>query len=744
MNRLGRSSYDPKGVTTSAASRNSREPMRAYPQRVHMPRSHDTGRSCRLRAVVPLVLVFELVAAVLIAETPRPSPQGSAGEGRAAQAGVLCLLAREPDSGRPGSESGILLRECVRQALLVCAREEFGLSTRDDALREPMPKRAPGKPGPLDIVTHAVPRDRSMGIKIGSDLSGDAKPLWSRGIPVPCNDDISYLVNLVEAMEGLSRNDFAALLKELGFSAKPNSWEPGATVPDEIEQRLEIMTFAEQFAAIRELHGLIRASGESPGRLGALVRGYGNLSALTHFYWYACYKVFMARALLYAQRMVARDPSSPGALWHQCYARALAGLHKPALDCLEKVRGGAGPGAEGNDGAPPALPPEPDWVPLVESYCRYEVGKLAAMESEHVELLRFLHYLTVERDYGTSNKLPVFRALKKQNEECFRVYEGFWMQGYREAKRTGYINPHTVLSRTLWARLLRMPGVPETIASLARAGLAEPECKNRHPLICKVFQTTIEEGKPGRDPGEPSWAVLGAMLQELTFLHAQRRVQYRHEHDRKDLVNALNWAKPFVADHPYADFLKTYRLDPKEDLWEYTQVVESLPLKDWDLNMLPLIATTRRVTLMAPRYGKHPYTLAILHQDLLAHKMEGTIRVTWSYDPRVAWGSAQMLERVSPYAPLSYAVYVDRDWQHAKEHAKEWEEKFGHGMELMRALAKRYLAEKRYADARRVLDTAETSTSDRWVTQLRSELPKTETPSHVKSLSDTLKGLRKK
>jgi len=581
-----------------------------------------------------------------------------------------------------------------------------------------------------------------MGIRIGYNLSADTKPLWSRGIPVPCKDDISYMVNLVEAMEGLSRNDFSVLLKGLGFSPSPNSWKPAATVPEATGQRLDIMTFTEQFAAVRELHGLIRESGESPERLGALVRGYANLSALTHYYWYACYKVYMARALLYAQRMVAKDASSPRALWHQCYARALAGLHKPALDILAKVRAGAGAG--GTDGAPPALPPEPKWVPLVGRYCRYAVRELAEMESKHVELQRFLHYLTVERDYGTSNKLPVFRALKEENEECFRVYEGFWMQGYPKAMKTGYINPHVVLSRTLWARLLRMNDIPESIATVARAGPSEEECKKRHPLICQVIRTAFEEGQPGRDSGEPSWAVLGAMLQELTFLHAQRRVQYRAEHYRKDLDNGLKWAKQFVAGHPYADFLKTYKLNPKEELWEYTQVVESLPLKDWDLNMLPLIATTRRVKLMAPPYGKHPYTLAILHQDILAHKMEANIRVTWSYDPRVAWGSARMLERVSPYAPLSYAVYVDRDWQHAKERAREWEEKFGHGMELMRALAKRYIAEKRYADAKRVLDTAETWTSDRWATELRAQLPKTGTPSHVKGLSDTLKGLRKK
>ena len=76
-----------------------------------------------------------------------------------------------------------------------------------------------------------------------------------------------------------------------------------------MEDRLASLEFLEVLLAVRDLHRAIRADGESPARLGALARGYALLGVLSEYEWHPAHRALKARALLYAQRLVARDPN---------------------------------------------------------------------------------------------------------------------------------------------------------------------------------------------------------------------------------------------------------------------------------------------------------------------------------------------------------------------------------------------------------------------------------------------------
>src|SRR6202011_2878862 len=93
--------------------------------------------------------------------------------------------------------------------------------------------------------------------------------------------------------------------------------------PGGVEDRLGVMTYLSQVAALRQLHAAMRERGESPALLGGLARAYATLGILIEFHWNAAHKVCKARALLYAQRLVARDPKAPAGRWHRAYALAL-------------------------------------------------------------------------------------------------------------------------------------------------------------------------------------------------------------------------------------------------------------------------------------------------------------------------------------------------------------------------------------------------------------------------------------
>ena len=229
---------------------------------------------------------------------------------------------------------GILLRELGRQALLVAARDELGLATRDVWLGDEMP--AHGDNQPFEVAT-TQKKPRTLVVRRGSAPPGtlllEVQPK-ARSLPKQGRFDVSFMDDyaaFAAEMEKLSRTKFVEALRQSGFAGPPNPIHDEAAVPAEVEQDLAQMTFTSQFAAVRRLHELMHTSGESPARIGSLVRGYANLGMLTQFQRHPAHKVFKARALLYAQRLLARDEKSAWARCHRAYALAAAGCHWLAI-----------------------------------------------------------------------------------------------------------------------------------------------------------------------------------------------------------------------------------------------------------------------------------------------------------------------------------------------------------------------------------------------------------------------------
>src|SRR5262249_15846588 len=148
--------------------------------------------------------------------------------------------------------------------------------------------------------------------------------VWTHGLPGSQRDRLDY-AKLVEAVETITREDLPQQLTAAGEGGSPVPVQEEGKVPAPREGRLAGLHLTEQCAALPLVHESIRSDGESPERLGALVRGYANLGVLTEHHWNPAHKAFKARALFEAQRLVARQPGSAVSHWHRAYARALCG-----------------------------------------------------------------------------------------------------------------------------------------------------------------------------------------------------------------------------------------------------------------------------------------------------------------------------------------------------------------------------------------------------------------------------------
>ena len=266
-------------------------------------------------------------------------------------------------TGEDGHRSR-LVREFFRQAFLIAARDELQLTTRDAWLGDAMPGE--GDDPPFDLKSQPVP---GTPLQVLRGYLPNAKDV--KRYELKLRGDLPYLVTEAEK---LSRTKFVESLRAAGYSGKANVWKADAPLPDRIESLLVEMNFISQFQAVRELHEAIHSGGESPALLGGLVRGYANLGLLTEYLWHPEHKVFKARALLYAQRMVVRGEHSAQARWHRAYARSLVGLHKAALEDLDAAEKEAKAAAAASDRSPPA------WTPLLRAYRHYDLDRLSARE----------------------------------------------------------------------------------------------------------------------------------------------------------------------------------------------------------------------------------------------------------------------------------------------------------------------------------------------------------------------------
>ena len=101
-----------------------------------------------------------------------------------------------------------------------------------------------------------------------------------------------------------------------------------------------------------------------------MVRGYANLGLLTEFHWHPMHKVFKARSLVYAQRMLAADPPSCPARWHRAYAFAATGLHALAIEDFEAAE------AAWKEAKKERREKRPGWVDLIDAHCRFDLDRL--------------------------------------------------------------------------------------------------------------------------------------------------------------------------------------------------------------------------------------------------------------------------------------------------------------------------------------------------------------------------------
>ncbi len=576
----------------------------------------------------------------------------------------------------------MIAQELFRQAVLIAARDGMGLQTRDASLRE-----WHGKP-PRDNTLEMDFPDAQIILREGPDPS---HVRWRRDYAAtPWPDD---LADLVEKTEKMSRDVFPEALHKDGWSGSANAIKPDAPPPPDADTRLMQMEELSQFALLRETHAAIQTDGESLQRSGVLVRAYANLGQLTRYHWSAEFAVYTARSLLYAQRMVVNNPNSAFALWHRAYARALAGMQGYALKDLA-----AAAALKDTD--------RPDWVPLLEPFCKYQTGTLVNLATENKNLSTlgtYLAFVSAEHSGSQGATMNIAAAAFTINPQCLRIVDTMC-----DHTGPGMLNElvHTgpdVFSKTLGLKLQKMPSLPQSLVDhinrLKQPG-GNPDGLGR----IKLCQELIAEGTPEKDKIEPSWTALGRLIQETTFAHFQRLDNLVSEQWGIDASQDVMAAEPFVADHPFKFVIDTYGLRHTADntTLRATLNESDYVLLESTLRQMPIYWLEQQIKTAGSNGDQNFWQWILLNSDYTSFDIEALLLYNEGRenDP---WVIDQLnhLRRVCPDSPLLIAADIRGHWD--PEKAAAWEAEHGDYPTVALALGKKYTELHRWSDAIRCL-----------------------------------------
>lgn len=602
-----------------------------------------------------------------------------------------------------------LARELVRQAFLMAARDELGLLTRDGWLGSEMPDD--GENAPWEF--RAQPQDPTP-VRLLRGFPGQQRELFVHELrkPVRAKRRIDYR-QLTEMQERLSRTEYVDVLKTAGYTGRRPPQDATQTVPATTEHLLNQMTVCAQFRALRELHAQMGSQGESPALLGALVRGYAHLGLLTEYYWHPAHKVFKARALLYAQRMVAQAPESPLGLWHRAYAAALTSDDRWTAQDLQEAEKVWEALPEGN------RPAKPAWLPLIGAMCHYQVEAfLQPLEDlQLAPLASLLRFITVERagcqTWAVQTAMEVLPVLP----ECYRVHDSLCQFAGATLLESATQEPIVRAGQTLYTWVRAMPDLPEevrrtlpeapSLGSLFRAALpegsptaetSEYQAEEEFPRRRQLTEALLQCGAAANtsDRGEPAWETLGLLIRELSFQQVYRRSSYEGVSLGWNSEEWLSTANPLVEGHPCQAVLQTFGGD-----YEQLQAAHARLLEIDRAGLEPT------AYVLYEKASNFPELDALLlframwrNLDLVTRDLVLGIRA-YGYSESIGdrrW-MGQTLLRLSADSPMAYRVLIETDWDAIQEKIPAWKEAAQRYPGLASALAEKYLRLKQPDEA---------------------------------------------
>ncbi|HEX3601231.1 MAG TPA: hypothetical protein VHU84_13860, partial [Lacipirellulaceae bacterium] len=619
-----------------------------------------------------------------------------------------------------------LMRELGRQAVLIAARDELGLHTRDETLDEVFPESV--KDAKQDVF-----------VSVRTQYDGSVRfQLWLASKPedlLPTKKehqhDPNVILNLTKSLEAMSRKDLCDKLRGLGFDGKAKSVNEANQPSDDFEGQLLEMNFVSQFAAVRASHAAIAEKGQSSAWLGALARGYANLALMTEYHWKSDTEVFATRALLYAERLVVAYPNDPLAHATRSYVWALVGLHGPALEELTHVEE-----LRTRQTSPVAMP---GWFELIKPYCSFEREPVTAVVAQRKSLRELAQRLAFEQTGAFANERWTLDSAREAMRICpeeYGVYAALTKHiNWMTASRTGSYYAPVAMKQFLPPRVAKLEGLPEAVRRAAtgatdtdkKEGDSSDDGKNdlekEQPApstasaggyaaaTVPIVEALRAATRSGDDKGEPSWSALGELIFEEQFVQAANYLRISMnatESSHDDIVNSI---LPAIKGHRYIRYIESYADGPMHNGKTFAETIGDMQVVDPRGNMEAMIS---RIWYLDDGTGKQRrgsraswaalFDRSITFPGMLEAYM--AFSDTWwsSLDAEMRQRFANDFKILSPHSPQALQLKIDGAENATYEDVAQWEAEAGEDPWAYSKIGEWYSYLKHYDDAVRAFE----------------------------------------
>lgn len=603
---------------------------------------------------------------------------------------VFTLETRQP----PAEMQGSLLRELIRQSFLIAAQDEYGLPTLDPSIGETIPNVESPRGFPFHMEVEVTRDDHSPLPKQPNGMQ-DFK-YWIRIYVSHPNADGSTFetkieeslawgfferVELLTELAGrLSLGPFVDSLKQAGY--EKSVVRTAATSADEIKDHLDVPS---QFARLRALQSQVRSGVSSPEVLGDLVRVYANLGSLTDYYWSSVPKVFKARSLIYARRLIAKTGETPYALSHLAYAEALAGRHMAALTIVESVRKAKGDAAL-------------DWLDLIEAYCAYHTDVLDKDE-DNPELAAYLLLRMADSFADQQATLRAIERFLKLNPAGNRVLPIYGEMSALGVQRIATEMGYDAIWPMIFQRLSSIPDLPAPAKEIAVTQSRTPSDNptDAYAARAQLIDSLQHASTDSKESGPAAWSMLAQLLRDDSAVQAWRMVEVQASWLGINADGLIAQTKPLVKGHVMEDFVDSYQSDGQKSLGSLIKFMTRLPLVSREMTAVP--AGLRAIRLMGPSAQESLNFVGTLYKNVDNTYEDIVHENHW----RASDNTAMRQFNLSEHWPQPIAAAIRFHWKEVEKDAARWERDYDKHPIVLNELAKRYDELNRRDDALRCL-----------------------------------------
>lgn len=562
---------------------------------------------------------------------------------------------------------GVTMREIVRQAVLIAAREEIGLQTRDVILGEQFPDTIFGTKNILKVFPK-IGRDGSLTVSLFRQAPHTPKIIEHHNSKFSV---FNAMESLVTEMEQQSRKNLRAALIKDGFEAKPTPFRDTGDVPGELKNKLNEVNFIAQFQAVRALHKLLREEGASPQRLGAIARGYAHLGYLTQPNFNGAFAAYRARALLYAERAVQHWPDDPDSYLARGYARAVVGRHFSAIEDFEKVQ---------------ALLKEkgikdvPTWAKWAKLYVEGDSRLHAVDASESdVAIARLFAHMQVEKFNGAVS-IKAIEQLLETSPDCFCAITSLGrLQGLSNRRVSAQV-ADLRFHLDFYKRLKSWEDAPKSLASLIRkSDLTSRESEQTTRI--ELMKTLHKLGMPESDVGEPSFSAFSSLVEEASFNQVDNEVELLFSSYGSPADELRKSRESLVVKPVYREYLRLHADDPAERQAAVAELNRTYDHVTFSGSSYNIFMRMRQTSSQV----RDPYFDAEFHYDSVFFDL-------WSLNymgssPAIPDYKRELM-RVCPHMPAVVIEDIKLNWRAIEPRLDEYKEKYWNMPPVLNALAK--------------------------------------------------------